>query len=175
MNKTVMWGRITPNEDNGAVPLQVRAGGTLDVGRGSRVYGALAAVNATFSAGQVIGGGISLTVGRASDSGGVITTLTYIDNSNAKKLVDVYFFTQALATPPASGATFAPTAADLQNFVGGIEFILADYYTFNARAAAQTYGFALPYYGTTLVAYVVARESTTLNSTNALIVGVLQD
>lgn len=84
-----------------------------------------------YSAGDVVGGLITLDVSSAG-GGGVIRRLMLIDDDNEGAVLTIYFFDAAPDTVADNGA-FAPSVADLKKMIGNVAIAAADYLTLNSN------------------------------------------
>lgn len=87
-----------------------------------------------YSAGDVVGGLLSLAV-QSAGGGGTIRRVVLVDDDNEKAALTLYFFTDA-PTEIADNAPFAPVIADLKKLISTLDIAATDYVTLNGNAVA---------------------------------------
>jgi len=87
-----------------------------------------------YTANDVVGGLITFNVANPG-GGGLIRWARVVDDDNEKAELTLYLFDTS-PTAILDDAAFAPTVADLKNYVGKVLFEAADYETINGNAVA---------------------------------------
>lgn len=121
---------------------------------------------AIYAAGDAIGGLMTFPLAvRMTASSGRISKVVIIDDAAQLAPIDIIFFNQTF-TPTADNAPFAPSDADMQNCIGQIQVVAADYSNFVNNSVATCliwnsdgYGFQVA--GTSLFAQMVVRATPT--------------
>lgn len=93
--------------------------------------------SSAYASGNCIGS--TITLSKMADFGfSTILSVTILDKKDQKSAIDVWMFNQPLATPQTDKTAVAITAADLQNCIGHISFLAADYSDGGSTAAVAT-------------------------------------
>lgn len=95
----------------------------------------LTVATTAYTAGDVVGGLLDLSILCGPGGGGVIRQVMVADAANQKEPYKLYLFDRK-PTVIADDAAFAPVIADLQKLVGVIEIEAADYVTIGSLAYA---------------------------------------
>ena len=136
---------------------------------------------AIYTAGDALGGLLTFTSavhdGRES---GVIQAFIIIDDALQSDITELHLFNQTF-TASANNAIFSPSDADLQNYIGYVECIVADYTDFEDNSAAAAKNINLPFNlvsgGTSLFGQLVTRGTPTYAAVDDITVKlvILQD
>jgi hypothetical protein len=123
---------------------------------------------AIYAAGDALGGLLTFPYAVAFNGGsGSIVKVVIVDDAQQLAPIDIVFFNQTF-TVTADNAPFTPTDADMQNCIGYIDMLAADYANFvNNSVACKTTETRLPFpfrvadSGTSLYAQMVVRATPT--------------
>ena len=133
-----------------------------------------------YSANEAVGGLITFTNVATADSrgSGVIQSITIIDDDKQNAELELHLFDRTF-TPTADNAAFAPSDADLENYLGYILVTPADYKDFvdNSVAHVSNIGLAYDLDGANLFGQLVTRGTPSYNATDDLTIkiAILQD
>jgi len=134
-----------------------------------------------YSAGDVVGGEITLTNAMRTSSGtGVLIEVTIVDLANQKAPLDLLFFDSDPTNGQADNAAYAWNAADQARFLAHIPIAAADYTTIASQAVCTllTGGIPLAASGTANLYLIIVTSGTptyTSVSDLRLRLGILRD
>ena len=134
-----------------------------------------------YAAGDAVGGLMEFTnaVGDSRESG-VIQAFIIIDDDKESDIMELHLFNQTFSATT-DNAAFAPSDDDLENYIGYVECIVADYTDFADNSTAVTKNINLPFNlvadGTSLFGQLVTRGTPTYTAVDDLTIKlvVLQD
>ena len=134
-----------------------------------------------YSANDAVGGLITFSsAAYATFGGGIIQTITIIDDAKQDAESELHLFNQTF-TPTADNAAFNPSDDDMENWVGSLSVNPADYTDFvnNSGASVSNIGLAfnLVTTGQDLFGQLVTRGTPTYTATDDLTIKptILQD
>lgn len=104
-------------------------------GNTRKIEAALTITAGAYSANDVVGGLVAVTVQSNRHASGVIRKLSVVDDDNEKAALTIYWFSEA-PTSIADNAAFAPVIADLKKMSGSVAVAAGDYVTINSNAIA---------------------------------------
>lgn len=122
-----------------------------------------------YSASDVVGGLVAVTIQQGRFASGVIRKLSVVDDDNEKAALTIYFFSEA-PTSIADNAAFAPAIADLKKMSGSVAVAAGDYVTLNGNAIALKTEINHDFQATTgiLYLYLVCTGTPTYTATTDL-------
>lgn len=132
-----------------------------------------------YAAGDAIGGKLTFPDAvRVAGGQGTITKVVIVDDDNEKAPIDLVLFNQDF-TPTADNAPFDPTDADMENCIGFIDVLGADYVAFNDNSVAMKssgdrmpFDFDLADAVTSLFGQMVVRSSPTYTAVGDLTIKI---
>lgn len=134
---------------------------------------------AIYTAGDALGGLLTFADAvLAPGMGAEILKIVIIDNDGELAPIDLVLFNQTFA-PTADNAAFDPTDADMQNCIGFIDVVAADYTNFTDNSVAAStndlrmpFAFTLVTGGTGLFGQMVVRSTPTYTAIDDLTVNI---
>lgn len=100
-----------------------------------------------YSAGDAVGGLLTFDLSLNNFNEATIFTASLVDLGKQSVTINLILFTQTFAAT-ANNAPFDPVDADMDNYLGSIQFAAGNYTAFNDSSACSVLAIGLAYYST---------------------------